>query len=316
MNQDYTRQRLDVTTDEGGVHASVVMKQSAVSQADPRVVLMIAGTLANGARYFDVAQGSGFCAAELLADAGFIVVMPDLPGTGESFRPADGKQADAAMSARALTRVAAVATETFGVRSGIDVYGEAGTGTYVAMLLSRETWVRTVVLSSPSYTEFGPATAMLFTPEHGALLSSLPDGYVPQNPHQVSLFFGAAEPLIRDVAVMACMGPAPQTIGAGRLVDVMLASGPETPTTLRLARPVVPAEPARAPALVLQGTPDFVGSEAGTAELVAAYGATGGGRAELVVIPGASHLMRFDQTIGDGAGSPFWSPVLRFLRTH
>lgn len=316
MNTDYTRQRLDVLTSEGLVHAEVVLDERAVSASDPRLIVMIAGTLANGARCFDVARGSGYCAAEVLADAGFVVVLVDLPGTGESVRPADGRRADAAMGARAVANVVATASEMFGISRGVDVYGEAGTGTFVALLLARESWARTVILSSPTYTLFGPATATLFTPEYGALFAASPEGYLPQNPHQISLFFEAAEPSIRDVAVMACMGPTPQTIGAGRMVDLMLACGPDTPATLRLARPVVTAEPARAPALVLQGSPDLVGSDAGTAELVADYGKSGGGRAELAVLPGASHVMRFDRGLGEGPASPFWSRVLRFLRAH
>jgi len=85
---------------------------------------------------------------------------------------------------------------------------------------------------------------------------------------------------------------------------------------LRLASPIVAAEPARAPALFLQGSPDPMGSEAGTAEMVAAYGATGGGEAEVVTISGASHLMRFDLGLADGPESVFWSAELEFLASH
>lgn len=113
----------------------------------------------------------------------------------------------------------------------------------------------------------------------------------------------------------ACVGPVPTEIGTGALYAVRDA-GFDPLVPFRLASPIVAAEPAMAPALFVQGSPDFIGSESGTAELAAAYGATGGGSATVVVLPGASHLMRFDAVTSDGPSSPFWSSILSFLASH
>lgn len=314
--ESLVRQSLDVSTVEGLVHSSVVRMGRSMAGRDPRVIVLIPGTLANGGAYYDVAPGTGFDAAEVLARAGYVVVIPDLPGSGASFRPADGRDAGMAMAARAVRSVAQAAMRTFHARDGVDLYGETGVGTNVALLLARESWVRSVSLSASFYLQFGPGAGVLFTPEYAGFLDSLPDGYLPQNPLQIEGFFGAADPSIRALAVTACMGPAPQTIGTGAFYDLIASTGPDSLATLRLATPIVAAEPARAPALVIQGSPDFIGSESGTAEMVAAYGLTGGGEAEMVVLPGASHLMRFDAAVSDGPESPFWSAILAFLARH
>lgn len=311
----FFRQELDVPTVEGVVHTEVVFRAGAFLRHDRRVVVLIPGTLANGAAYYDIAQGTGYDAAEVIARENFFVVLVDLPGSGESFRPADGRDADIAMAARAVRRVSQAYRIAVGAHGGVDLYGETGVGTNVGLLLARETWVRSFAASATFYLQFGPAAGQLFDPNYYLFLDSLPTGYLPQDPAFIGFFFGAADPAIQAQAVAACVGPAPTEIGTGAFYDIRDA-GFDPLVPFRLASPIVDAAPAEAPALFIQGAPDFIGSESGTAEMVAAYGSTGGGEADLVVLPGASHLMRFDIGTSDGAASPFWSALRAFWAAH
>lgn len=316
FSQGFARQSFDVRTRDGDVHAEVVLRAASLC-AERRLIVMVPGTLANGAGYYDIARGTGYDAAELLARAGFIVVMVDLPGTGRSFRPADGRETGVTVATRAVRTVALRARALFGVYGGIDVYGETGVGTNVALLLAREPWVRSVVLSATFYEQFGPFSAQLFDPAFHAGLDMLPTGYLPQDPAFIGFFLATSNPAVTPEAVAAIVGAAPQELGTGAYYDLRAAGalGPSG-ATLTLERPVVAAEPAQADALIIQGSPDFIGSEDGTSALVAAYGLTGGGEATELVLPGASHLMRFDSVIADGPASPFWSAALDFLTSH
>lgn len=306
------RQELNVPSPSGHIHTQVVFRLSAL-RPERRLVVLIPGTLANGYAYYDIEKGTGWNAAETLANAGYIVAMLDLPGTGGSFLPADGRDADTALAADATRRVAQVYRLLFGIRGGVDLYGETGVGTNVALTLADESWVRSIALSATFYLQYGPAAYPLFSPEYGGFLDSLPTGYAPQDPAQFSLFFGAADPGVQASATAACLGPAPSLIPTGPFYDLRAAMGPDTLTTLRLDQPIVSAAPARAPALFIQGTFDPIGSIDGTYEMAADYGSTGGGSAEVVMLEGASHLMRFDSAISNGPSSVFWTAVLDFL---
>lgn len=313
-------QDIDISTPAGVIHTEAVYRLGARLDPNREVVLLVPGTLANGAGYYDVAPGTGFNAAEILANAGFIAGLIDLPGTGESYRPADGSSIDTPEFVEAVRRVSVRYRLSFLV-SSVHIYGETGVGTNVGLTLAREPWVRSFVGSALFYREFGFAVAdTLFNPGFRAVVGSIPGGYAPQDPDFIGRFFGAATPAIQAAAIAACVGPSPMTVPTGPLnelfdVDYATVAGPFGPTFI-LDAPIVNAAPARADALFIQGSPDPIGSENGTNEMAAAYGSTGGGEATVVVIPGASHLMRFDATISDGPSSPFWSEVLGFLASH
>jgi hypothetical protein len=309
------RQDIAIPTLRGVLHAEAVYAPRTLLRANRRVVLMIPGTLANGAGYYAVNE-PGYDASRILAEAGFIVGLIDLPGTGESYRPADGRTVDSARAAWAVERVAIAFSWRFLV-SSFDVYGETGVGTSVGLLLAREPWVRSVALSAVFYREFGPGAGPLFDPGYQAFIESDPAGYSPLDPAFVGAFFGAADPDVRAAAVTACLGPPPGTVNIGAFHELFaipftVAPGP----VFILDEPIVDARPARRPALLVQGSPDFIGSEPGTEELRAEYGLTGGGVATVATLPGASHLMRFDVAISDGASSPFWTAVLDFYAAH
>jgi len=316
ISNGLVRQSIDMWTTEGVIHTSAVYAVGARLRPTRRVILLVPGTLANGGGYYDIDRGGGFNAAEILARNGFIVGIVDLPGSGLSYRPANGADATAERGGRAVARAALAYRIRFRVPT-VDVYGETGVGGNIALLMAREDYVRAVVITAPAYVQFGPATApTLFDPGFYGFLDSIPDGYLPQDPAFVGFFLSTADPSIVAEAVPAIVGPAPMTLGVGPYFDLRDhgALGPSG-AMLRLETPVVDAAPARADALIIGSDPDVVGDPAGTIEMVDAYGTTGGGDADALVIPGASHIMRFD-TLADGPTSLFWSAVLSYLAAH
>ncbi len=302
-------------TPVGRVAVRLVFTLGSLLRNDRRVIVLVPGTLANGAAYYDVqAQGfEGFDAAAVLAQQAFIAVLPDLPGTSGSDRPADGRAVTIETDATAVRAVAQTAGFVFGAPK-IDIYGETGVGGNVALRLARENWVRTVTGSGMLYLEPGPATFVLFTPEFGSLLDSLPGGYLPQTADQIVPFFPFTPAPVRDSAVAAVLGPPPGTIPTGAFYQLRAQANP-TPPPFMLG-PIVDPRPAIAPGFFLQGNSDVVAVPGDTAHLASDYGASGGGHATSVVLTGGSHLSRFDAGIGDGPASPFWSQLLAFLNAH
>jgi pimeloyl-ACP methyl ester carboxylesterase len=314
-------QDIDVPTVHGPIHTEVVYSPGARLRGD-RVVLMIPGTLANGAGYYDILPGTGYNAAEILADAHYVAVLIDLPGTGLSYRPPDGRTVTSQVAAQAVSRVALAYSWRFPFTDGFSVYGETGVGTNTALLLAREPWVRSVVASAVFYREFGPGAGPLFDPAYVGYINSWPTGYVPQDPDFIANFFPHAAPAVGAAAVAACLGPLPQEVNSGAFQEIFdipftVGAGPFGPVSI-LSYPIVDAGPARADALFIQGTPDPIGSEPGTAELAAAYGSSGGGDATVATLTGdlPNHLMRFDTGIADGPSSPFWAAMLNYLDLH
>lgn len=304
---------LSVYTQKGKVYGELTVSPAALQARERRMIVLVPGTLANGGGYYSV-EVEGYNTVDLLARRGAFVLVVDLPGTGKSYKPhgASIRVTEQAAAVRALARPIALA---LGVQ-GVDVYGETGVGGNVALMLARENWIRSIVGSAMFYKQFGPAMgeAGYFDPAFRAVLDSLPNGYMPNDPVALeTVFFAAAPDHVRPLAVAATVGEAPWVIPSSPFYDLLDLSGPDTPTTYRLADPIVEAAPARAPALFIQGVPDFVGDVAGTYEMANEYGTTGGGTAQVIELQGATHLMRFDEGISDGPSSPFWQPILAFL---
>lgn len=309
---------LRLPTSQGTIAARLWLSARCLLKHDRRLVVLIPGTLANGAGYYemDVAGFEGFDAAGVLARAGYCAMSIDLPGTGESFRPDNAMNLRAADNAAAVAEVARPVSLLLGIRHW-DVYAETATATPPALLLARRHDVRSLIISSPFYLRFGPASAQAFDPGVRAVAAVTP--YFPMDPALISLFVGAAPAQVQAAAIPAILGPVPHAIPTGaafnEIAEVPFSVDSVT-NEFVLAFPIVDAGQARIDALILQGSPDVIGSEAGTDAFVAAYGVAGGGAADLVVIPGASHLMRLDAAFGDGPGSAVWSPILAFLASH
>lgn len=311
------RVALTVPTAAGNVAARLYLSRECLLKRDRRLVALIPGTLANGGGYYEVAVPGreGFHTVRVLAKSGYCALSVDLLGTGGSFRPDVGQEVDSEESALAVAAVARPVATILGIPRW-DVYGETGVGTNGALLLARRSDVRSVVVSAAFYLRFGPVSGQLFDPAFRAFVAATP--YLPGDPALLNLFFGAAYPDVLAAAVAATLGPAPQTVPTGPFNEVAKVPFGFDPVAgeFVLEAPIQDAAPARADALFIQGSPDPIGSEVGTAELVAAYGASGGGEAESVTLPGASHLMRFDAPISDGPDSAFWEPFLSFLAAH
>lgn len=306
------RLELDLPTRGGLIHARLAFTLAGLARRDRDLIVLVPGTLANGAGYYDVLPGSGYNALEILARERYVVVAPDLRGTGENRRLADGSNVDTESIARTISDVAHASMRLFHASDSY-VYGETGVGTNVCLLVAREDWVRGIVIASPFYLQFGPAgAAQLFDPGWAAFLQSFPDGYLPLTPETFAPFYYAADPEVAAAATTATLGPAPQNVPTGPLLELYEHIGPDSQLTGRLASPIVDAALADAPALFIQGDPDPLGSVEGAEEMDDAYG----GDSTLIVISGATHLMRFDSVISDGPESEFWEPILDFLDTH
>ena len=318
IDGDLVRVSLRVPTRRGTVAARLWLTPRCLLRHDRRVIALMPGTLANGAGYYEVAVPGfeGFDAVAVLAGSGYCALAIDLPGTGESDHPLDAMDLRAADVAAAVAEVAQPVSWLLGAWRW-DVYTETGAPTPAALLLARRTDVRSLVISSPFYLRFGPASAPAFDAGLRAFTAVSP--YMPIDAALVGPFFGASPAPLQAAALDATLGPVPHAVPTGaafnEIAEVPFEVDPLTGEFV-LAFPIVDAGPARADALLLQGAPDFVGSEAGTAALAAAYGAGGGGYAEQVVIAGASHLMRFDAAYGDGPDSAVWAAVLAFLAAH
>ncbi len=309
---------LHLPTSQGTIAANLWLSPECLLKRDRRLVALVPGTLANGAEYYEVSLPGreGFNTVRVLAKSGYCALTVDLPGTGESVHPEDGMNLRSADNAQAVVSVARPVATILGIRKW-DVYSETGTGSTAALLLAQRRDLRSMVLASPCYTRYGPASAQAFDPAFRAFAAVTP--YLPLDPGLLPLFFGAAYPDVVEAAVIGLLGPAPQAIPTGVAFNEIA----EIPFTFDgvtgefvLAEPIVAAAPAKADALFFQGTPDFVCSVGGASEMTAEYGVTGGGNASLLTVPGASHLMRFDAPFSDGADSEFWSPILVFLADH
>lgn len=308
---------LAIPSAQGDIAARLYLSRECLLKPDRRLLALIPGSLANGGTYYEMSLPGreGFNAARILAKSGYCPVSIDLPGTGESFRPEAGESLysdDAAVAVAAVARPIATA---LGVHKW-DVYGETGLGNNAALVLARRNDVRSVIISTPSYRRFGPASGMLFDPGFRGFVASIP--YWPMEAAFLTQFFGPTYPDVLDAAITAILGPAPNAIPTGVFNELATVPFTYVQATAEfvLEQPLQAAEGARADALLIEGSPNPAGSEAGTAEQVAAYGAVGGGQAQLVVLDGASHLMRFDETLGNGPTSAFWQAALDFLAAH
>ena len=312
------RVSLRVPTSQGTVAARLWLTPRCLLQRDRRLIAMMPGTFANGAGYYeiDVPGYEGFNAASVLAQAGYCALTIDLPGSGDSDHPADAMDLRAIDIATAVAQIARPVALLLGVPRW-DVYAETGAPSPAALMVARRSDVRSLVISSPFYLRFGPASAPAFDP--GLRAFAAISAYFPTDASLIEPFFGAAPMAVQSVAVNAILGPVPHAVATGtvfnEIAEVPFVFDPSTGEFV-LSFPIVDAGPARADALLLQGSPDFVGSEVGTAALADRYGALGGGHAETVVIAGASHLMRFDAAFGNGPGSAVWAPILDFLASH
>lgn len=229
----------------------------------------------------------GYDGGKILAEEGYFAFSVDYLGTGRSFTPDDGRNAEYEDNREAMKTVLRY-VRCFRDAHGIDLIGAGYGGAMATELAADPVRVRSVSLSAMIYEEVqgGP----LNDPGFVAFLSSIPDAYV-LLPGRSSLIFmqGAPEEARNYVQV---------TQGDFYPVDNFLAAAD---------RPFFDPSVAKAPGLILYGGQDFIAVRSDVVQLAADYGVNG---AELVIKEDAGHAPR--------AGSPaeaswYWSQVLDFL---
>lgn len=251
-----------------------------------RAVLFLPGSAFRGNHFSIPVQG--YDGTAMAARRGMFAFTVDYLGVGESFRPADGRDADFEANLEALETLLRY-IRFFRAVPKVDLVGEGYGGSLATQLAADARRVRSVVMSAMLYDVLigGPLTDPAFV----AFLESSPDGY----------FFAPPE------GSLIFMAGAPQ-----EAIDYVLATQGgfyPTPNFLVAAYDLPFFDPgvARAPGLILFGPNDIVTGPTGVDNLAADYGTSG---ATLLVNPEAGHAPRIEPpAIADW----FWSELFAFI---
>lgn len=249
-----------------------------------RAVLFLSGSAFKGNHW--TVPYPGYDAPALAARRGFYAYTVDYLGVGESFRPADGRDASFEAQVEAVGRLVDWIRRARRV-PGVDLVG-AGFGGGVAAVLAQDPQrVRSVTMSAQIYRQLtgGPLT----DPDFIAALESSPDGYFFVPGEAGAQFFNGTPEPVQDYLIATQGGTYP--------VDNFLVA-----TDL----PFFDATAGRAPLLVLYGQQDGIALQSDIEDLVAEWGA----EALLAVNPEAAHAPRLESP---EIAAWFWQEVFAFI---
>jgi pimeloyl-ACP methyl ester carboxylesterase len=271
---------------EGGhIHALETFTLDAWLKPTSRGVLLLNGS-AFVANHWSI-TADGYNGAQILADEDYFAFAVDFLGTGESYRPAHGSDAEYEDNREAMKTVLRYIRYFRDVRK-VDIIG-AGYGGAMGMELAADRHrVRSVSTSAMIYKQVqgGPLT----NPGFVAFLQSIPNAYAFLEGRGSLIFMAEAPQAAQDFVVV--------TQGGFYPVDNFLVAAD---------RPFFDPSVGKAPALILFGGLDFIAVREDIEELAADYGSHG---AKLVIDENAGHAPR--------AGSPteaawYWQETLAFL---
>jgi pimeloyl-ACP methyl ester carboxylesterase len=228
----------------------------------------------------------GYDAGALAAERGFHAFTVDYLGVGESFRPANGWDADFPAQVEAIGFLVDWIRRTRQV-DAVDLVGAGYGGGVAAQLASDPEKVRSVTMSAQLYKQVvaGP----LLDEEFIAFLRNSPDGYFFAPADGASIFFRDTPLPVQDYLLTTQGGHYP--------VDNFLVA---------TDRPFYDAPGARAPLLVLYGQQDFLSVQADLEDLVADWG----GEARLAILPDGGHAPRLESP---EAAAWYWDQVFSFI---
>ena len=250
-----------------------------------RAVLFLNGSAFNG-DHFRV-PAAGYDATALVAERRMFAYTVDFLGVRNSFKPADGRDADFQANVDAMRTLLRYIRFFRGVPR-IDLVGEGYGGSVATQLAADPLRVRSVSMSAMLYREViaGPLTDPLFVD----LLRNSPDGYF-FGPGEGSLIFLVGTPPAAVDFIVATQGgfyPTPNFLVA---------------TELPFFDPGV----ARVPGLVIRGSGEFIAGPTDGLDLAADYGSDG---AQLVILDGAGHAPRLE---GPEIAAAFWQATFDFI---
>lgn len=269
-------------------HGTIRVRESRMHPAPDRAVLLLPGPIATS-RFFRIPV-PGYDAVEHLTRAGFSCFAVDLPGSGESSGPEDGRDAGVEHQVEALHHVIRGLGETRALPR-IDVVGESWGGALASQLSADAERIRSCVMVSVLYRSSTPLADQMFrSPGFRAFLDSLPDGYMPVNDQIWGPLMARSAAEVREWT-LAHQG--------GRY--------PAAPMYAVMDLPYFDPSIARVPGLVIHGQADDRQDTADARALAADFGPSG---AEFVSLADAGHIPRVEPP---PVRDRFWRNVLDFL---
>lgn len=286
-DQVFTTEHVIPVPGGGFVAATETWTAAAAHHGPRRAVILFNGSAFN--RHHWAMPAEGYDGSAILARAGWFTFAVDFLGVGDSFKPADGTDADFDAQTEAMSAVVDYVRRLRRVPR-VDLIGEGYGGGIAIRLAADPGRVRSTVTAAMLY-DSPPIAGPLTDPAFIALLESSPDGY----------FF------IPGIGSTVFMAGAPQAA-----IDFVIATqGGSYPTPNFLAAaydlPFFDATQARVPGLVIFGRQDFIVGPNGVDGLVREYGPRG---AVLAVRDDAGHAPRIERP---EIAAWFWEETLAFL---
>ena len=256
--------------------------------ATRHAVVLLPGPIAT-AGFFHIGV-AGYHAAERLAQRGHRVFAVDLPGTGGSDRPADGRSLRFASQVEAIATALRRLCAQRGVET-VDVVGESFGGAIASQLAVDGSFVRSCVMVSVLYRTPSPQAHDTFLhPGWRAMLEATPDGYLDVGPELLAGILGRSPEAVRRWVLEH---------EAGRYAVAPLLG--------IFDLPYFDPSKARARGLVVHGQLEPSQPVEDARALAASYGANG---AAFVELEGAGHIPRIED---ERARERFWKVVLDFI---
>lgn len=280
----------------GGLMLPVIERASllALLASPRRGALLLPGPLSRASSFeIDV---DGYRFHSWLASRGYITFAVDPAGVPGSAQPPDGSLLDHATT---VAQMRALIDRLRQLRwlPPVDVIGESTGGAVAAELASDEERVRSVVLVAMLYAKGSSMFQDVFMdPAFLEQLRSSPGGYLDASAEYYGNILAHAPPAVSQRML---------STQPGRYAIAPLLA----PTRL----PWYDVDGARVPALIVQGEHDNVAPPSDAGALAAAYGRSGGGRAEVIRIEGAGHIPRLDRP---ELAERFREAVLAFLEAR
>ena len=204
----------------------------------------------------------------------------DPPGTGDSYKPADGLTVTYESEAAVLTQVADQ-LRLLRLVPRIDAFGEELGGGAAMVMCGDKTRFRSCVALSMLY-KTGSDFFYQIAPFFEALILSQADGYFVSTPESYFNVVAGSPPAVRDWYTTTQVG----SYAAGLYKQ-------DFDRVLRAGNSYDPRH-AAVPALIIRGQNETNNPLSDSQQLVTDYGALGGGHAELTVVPNGSHILRLD----------------------